>query len=87
MATRKEVKFVPKKDKRVSKYEAVLQTLLKKGKATYPMAKKVEPRVAAHRLYISLYALLVRRTGKAPKLSVRQGENGILGVELARGPK
>lgn len=87
MATRKEVKFVPKQTQKTSKYEEVLQQLLKTGKATYPAAKKIPERTSAHRLYISLHALLTRRTGKKPKLSVRVGENGVLGVFYGKAVK
>lgn len=89
MAAHKEVsmKFVPKPSSRVSKYAGIADTLQKDGEVVLKVPAGQKDQTYAHNLYISLFAMLTRRLGKKPKLSVRLGDKNTVGCWLTKESK
>lgn len=76
------MKFIPKPSSRVSKYASIADTLQQDGECVLKVPSGQKDSTYAHNLYISLFAMLSRRLGKKPKLSVRLGADNTVGCWL-----
>lgn len=77
------LKFVPAEpDRKGSKYDDVIATLLKKGEAQWKVPKGADPKRERHILFISVRGILQRRENNTERLLVFRGKDNVLGLFL-----